>query len=104
MNKYHAKKVKEDGYTFDSQREHARYCELKIMQKSKLIDTLTVHPKYPIEIEGKKICTVILDFSYWDEKHRIIRREDVKGHDTALSRLKRKMVEAYYDITVEVIR
>lgn len=102
-NKYHAKKSRIDGYSFDSQAEARRYGELRLMEKAGEISGLEVHPVYPIEIQGRPVCKVILDFSYktkdGDDVH-----EDVKGVDTALSRLKRKMVEAQYSINVEVVR
>jgi len=101
-NKYGARKVRDDGYLFDSKAEHLRYCELKVLQKAGEISELEVHPKYSIELNGHHICTVILDFRYRDSHGTVI--EDVKGKDLALSRLKRKLVEAQHGIEVVLIR
>ena len=67
---------------------------------------LKVHPAFPIEIDGTTICKVILDFKYldWLADDKPLIYEDVKGRDNALSRLKRKLVEAQYGIKVTIIR
>jgi hypothetical protein len=97
-NKYGAIKVKIDGYTFDSKAEARRYKDLKVLPGK----DIEVHPRFPIFIQGIKVCDVVLDFKYTMTSGTYY--EDVKGHDTALSRLKRKMVEAAYGIKVEVLR
>ncbi len=103
-HKYGAKKKEIDGYVFDSQAEARRYEDLKLMEKHGDICKLEVHPKFTIEINDFKVCDVILDFCYYDNKdHRTV-WEDVKGKDTALSRLKRKLVRAAHGVEVEVIR
>jgi hypothetical protein len=101
-NKYGAKRQCLDGYTFDSQMEARRYAQLKILVHAGAIQNLEIHPRYPIAINGKKICAVILDFQYTQAGKLIV--EDVKGRDTPLSRLKRKLVEALHPITVTLIR
>jgi len=102
-NKYGAVKVQADGFTFDSKAEYARYQQLKLLEKAGKIGPITVHPKYDINPWGKKICVVELDFSYHDyERAEVF--EDVKGADTALSRLKRKLVEGQYGFKVTVIK
>lgn len=90
-----------DGYTFDSKAEARRYQELKLIDPHSLI----VHPRFLILINRVTVCTVVLDFQYWPKRANCQPiYEDVKGKDTALSRLKRKMVEAAYGIKVQVIR
>ena len=103
-NKYGAKTVLDDGYRFDSQLEHKRYCELKLLLKAGEITELNIHPQYRCAVNGKKICTVILDFEYKDAVTGEMHYIDVKGYDTALSRLKRKLIEAVYGVTVEIIK
>lgn len=94
-----------DGIRFDSKMEAGRYAELAMLQKGGAIKELSVHPKFQILWPGtdSKICTVELDFSYFDKsgKRHI---EDVKGFDTALSKLKRKLVCAAHGIEVELIK
>ncbi len=102
MSKYGAKKVKEDGYTFDSKAEHKRYGQLKLLRDAGHITDLNVHPDYVIAINGQKICKVILDFDYIESGKLIT--EDVKGMDTSISKLKRKLVKACYGIDVVVLK
>ena len=101
-NKYRSKKVVIDNIVFDSKKEGARYNELKLMQGNNLIGNLVIHPVYPIVYKEIRICDVELDFAYDRDGVRIY--EDTKGKDTDWSRLKRKLVEAFYGIKVEVLR
>jgi hypothetical protein len=102
-HKYNAKKVRLDGFTFDSQREAAYYAELKLRERAHEISGIRIHPAFHIEIQGRPICKVILDFAYTTKDGDDV-YVDVKGVDTALSKLKRKMVEAAYGIDVEVVK
>jgi hypothetical protein len=102
-NRYSAKMTRIDGIMFDSKAEAARYQELKLMKAAGLIDKLDTHPSFPIDHNDQRICVVELDFRYWDEKETKYIFEDVKGVDNALSALKRKLVENFYRIKVNVI-
>jgi hypothetical protein len=100
MAKYGNKKTVVDGITFDSKREAARYQELKLLQKAGEISGLELQPKYgllPKFIKnGKthKAITYIADFTYCEGDKRIV--EDVKGMETEVFKIKRKMFEYYY--------
>lgn len=101
--KYRAIRTKIDGISFDSKAESYHYLILRALLDSEKIDELKVHPRYPIRINSVLVCHVELDFEYKDEEgntHYV----DVKGTDTAMSKLKRKMVEAYHNITVEIVK
>jgi len=103
-NKHNARKVRLDGFVFDSIAESVRYQELRLMERIAQIARLEVHPKWPIYIGTERVCFVELDFKYID-KNGDLRYEDVKGQDTAMSRLKRRMLEAAYpEIHVEIVR
>src|SRR5262249_61502067 len=99
-HKFNAIKVEIDGIKFDSKAEARRYQDLKLMPQ---VSNLRAHPRFPVFVQGVQVCTVVLDFAYRDSLDRW-HYEDVKGADTPISRLKRKMVEAEYSIKVEVIR
>lgn len=103
MNKYGAKRTKIDGYLFHSKKEADHYLTLKILQRTGKITDLELQPVYPIVIAGKRICKVILDFRYKEVPSHELVIVDVKGHDTAMSKLKRKMVEAAYSIKVQLV-
>ena len=103
-NKYGAIRTTVDGITFDSKAEAQRYVELKLMEKVGLVASIRVHPRFPIIVNHIKVCSVILDFSYYYLEDKLVVHEDIKGKDNALSRLKRKLVEAYWNIKVTVVR
>jgi hypothetical protein len=100
--KYKAKPTTVDGIRFASKREAERYCQLKLELKAGNIRNLILQPKFSIIINGKKICNVILDFQYDCLLSTVF--EDVKGFDTPISKLKRRMVEAAYKIKVTVVK
>jgi hypothetical protein len=102
-NKHKAKKIRVDGILFASFLEANRYGELKILERAGEVSDIKVHPVFPVEVNGIQVCKVILDFSYTDKNGCQV-HEDTKGQDTALSRLKRRMVEAAYSIDVVIVR
>ena len=102
-NKYGAIKTRIDGILFDSRLEAGRYSELKLLERAREISNIEVHPSFPIFIKGQRICVVELDFAYDDrDGNRIF--EDTKGLDTALSKIKRKLVSASYGINVNLVK
>ena len=106
MSKYRNIKTKVDGILFDSKKEAARYCELKILLKKKKIYNLVCHPVFPIIISDVKVCKYIADFSYTEilpnhNKYDVV--EDVKGVRTAIYRLKKKLVKAMYGIDIKEV-
>lgn len=104
MSKYNAVKTEVDGYVFDSKAEANRYSELKLMELADEISYLELQPKFPIVVNGKKIATYIADFRYfYCGTKQVI--EDVKGVKTPVYRLKKKLVEAIYGVTItEVVK
>ncbi len=97
-SKYNAKKTEVDGFVFDSRAEARRYSELMILEKAGEISELQLQPVFPIFIKGKLICHYMADFGYKEKGKWIV--EDVKGVKTPVYRLKKKMVEAAYDIKI----
>ena len=103
-NKYGARKTEVDGITFDSKAEARRYGELKLLEQAEEITALELQPKFPVEVNGKKICTWKGDFRYWCNRGGGWVVEDVKGFRTPVYRLKKKLVEAIYDIEVTEVK
>ncbi len=111
--KFGAKKVEYDGYKFDSKREHARYCDLKVLLKSGDIADLKVHPKFEIVVNGQKICSYTADFSYFEIltpfngglcSEYIV--EDVKSPPTRKKRdyrLTKKLMKAVHGIEIREV-
>ena len=120
-HKYKAKRTEVDGISFDSKREAQRWSVLKVRERIGEIRNLDRQVKFPIEVDGKpirirskrypkgRIVSYFADFAY-EERQDIETEcevwsyiiEDVKGHDTPLSRLKRALVEAIYGVEVKV--
>lgn len=109
MSKYGNKPVKADGHRFDSQAEYRRYCELLLLQKAGEITELRVHPKYEIhpafKHDGKRYSAIRYegDFEYTEDGKTVV--EDVKGVETAVFKLKQKMLLCRYpDIDFRIIK
>ena len=101
MSKYKNVKVKLDGITFDSKKEAVHYAYLKSLEKRGIITDLQLQTKLDFKIDGKKIFTYKPDFEYNDENgHHIV---DVKGIQTPVFKLKKKLIEAQYKIKIEII-
>lgn len=98
--KYGNKKTEVDGILFDSKKEAKRYQELRLLEKQGIILELQLQPKFPIVVNGKKICTYIADFDYCvaHTADRIV--EDVKGIKTPIYNLKKKLVKAVHGIDI----
>lgn len=98
--KYGNKKTVVDNITFDSMKEAGRYSDLKLLLKVGKIRDLELQPKFPIVVEGQKICTYRGDFSYIDNDTGLGVVEDVKGMKTAVYNLKKKLVRACHGIEI----
>jgi len=102
VNKFGAIKTTIQGVTCDSKLEGMHYLYLLSKQRTGHIGHINVHPSWPIMFHGKKICNVLLDFKFTDAQTGKTRYVDSKGMDTAISRLKRKLLEAQEGFKVEV--
>ena len=107
MSKYHAKPTIVDGIRFASKAEARRYSELKMLEKAGEIERLDLQPKFPLVVSGLRVGTYIADFRYYRVLNRNARTtitsqvvEDVKGVKTPVYRLKKKIVEALYPVTI----
>jgi len=93
-SKYKAKSITIDGIRFASRAEGARYCELKLEEKNGLICNLELQPIfYLVTINIKYVA----DFRYQETETAKIIVEDVKGVETPVFRLKRKLYESFPD-------
>ena len=91
-----------DGYTFASRAEARRYGELALLLRAGAITDLTVHPRWPLHVNGVKVATYIADFAYSDVKTGALVCEDVKSEPTktALYRIKKKLMMAVHGIVI----
>jgi len=92
-NKFKAKKVRLDGYVFDSKKEAAYYQKLKLRLKAGEITDLEIKPIYELRgYGGKKICKMIPDFRYRENGILIIDEVKSKITITPVYRLKKKLL------------
>lgn len=108
-NKYGNKKVQIDMFVFDSIAESKRYKELALLQKAKKIKKLELQPKFLLQESFRKNgktyrkIEYIADFMY-EENGKII-VEDVKGKETEVFKLKRKLFEFKYpNLELKIIK
>jgi len=102
-NKFGAIRTTIDGITFASKAEATRYAELRLMVMGNIISELELQPKYPIVINGMKVCTYVGDFKYRNERGAIV-IEDVKGMKTPVYKLKKKLMAAFGVEIVEITK
>ena len=93
-SKYHNKKITVDGITFDSQREAARWQELRLMERAGEITGLVRQVKIELIPKTKlyRACYYIPDFAYFDKRAGKTVYEDSKGMKTKEYLLKRKLL------------
>lgn len=101
--KYGNIKVVVDGIKFDSKLEAKRYGELKLLERSGEIEAFELQVKYPLIVNGVKICTYICDFlvKYPNGKWVI---EDTKGVLTPDFKLKMKLMKAIHGIDISLVK
>lgn len=119
MTKYHNRKVRRDGLTFDSRKEHRRYNELLLLQQAGEIKNLRRQVKFvliPTQREQSKIgprggvkkgkllereCAYIADFVYIQNGETVV--EDTKGVRTKDYIIKRKLMLKIYGIRIREV-
>lgn len=121
VNKYGAKKITENGETFDSRKEYLRWVELNMMQRAGEITNLERQVKFvliPAQREpdtvgpkggkrkGKVIekeCSYIADFRYTDVWTGETVVEDAKGMKTEVYKIKKKLMLFRHGIRIKEV-
>lgn len=95
-NKYNATKTEIDGYLFDSRAEARRYQELKLLERVGEIQDLQLQPRFVLQDKFQnpehgaiRAIQYKADFKYIEKGETII--EDVKGMETPVFKIKRKL-------------
>jgi hypothetical protein len=82
---------------------YAKYLDLlqKATGKDRVV-FVTEQLPFPCVVNGKKVCTYLLDFKveYMDGRVEYV---DVKGIKTAIYNLKKKLVETLYSIKIKEV-
>ena len=100
--KYGNRKTVVDGKEFDSKAEAERYKELRLMEKADIIKDLVLQPEFLLQdkfrYKGKteRAVKYIADFKYFDVRKGVYVVEDVKGVETEVFKIKRKLFLKQY--------
>lgn len=108
MTKYGSKKTEIDGYTFDSQAEARYYEQLKWLLEHKEIKSFRLQPRYTLLESFKKNGKTFRKIEYIAdfEIHHIdgsIEVVDVKGFETPVFSIKRKLFEKAYPYKLSIV-
>lgn len=99
-NKYKNTKTTIDNVTFDSKKEANRYCELKLLERAKVIENLRLQVPFILlekSIYGRAI-KYVADFVYQENGIEIV--EDCKGFKTDIYKIKKRMLADKYGIVI----
>lgn len=102
-SKYRSKRTTVDGITFASKAEARRYGELKLLERAGKIQGLELQPRFDLVVMGRKVARYVADFAYTERATGKPVLEDVKGMKTPVYRLKAKLMQALYGITISEV-
>lgn len=97
-HKYNAVRTEYDGIKFSSKKEADYYRQLKTYQDGGYVIFFLMQVPFHLPGKAKYIC----DFQvfYADGTVRFV---DVKGMETPMFKMKKKMVESLYPVTIETV-
>lgn len=107
-NKYHAKKVQlENGERFDSKKEYCRWKELQLLERAGEISSLMRQVAFELipaaPPKFKRPIRYIADFTYIDEKTNHLVVEDVKGVQTPVYKLKKRIMFDKFGVIIQEV-
>ena len=102
-NKYGAVKTRIGDRVFASKAEALAFVALRQRQKNGEISLLKCQPRYPLTINGVCIGHYVADFSYLEGGDEVA--HEVKGHETALWRWKKKhFLAEYRNVELRIVK
>lgn len=101
-NKYGNKATIVDGVRFASKAEARRFGELRLLERAGAISDLKLQPRYPLKVNGQLVCTYVADFSHTEGDQLVV--TDVKGVETDVFKIKRKLLKALHNIEIRVVK
>ena len=69
------------------------------MQRAGLISDLKLQVTFPLVVKEKLICKYIADFTYTENGKQVV--EDVKGFKDRIYKLKKKLFETLFSLTLK---
>lgn len=85
--------------TFDSLAERKWGEDLRLLEQAGEISDVRYQVRFPLVVGDIKICTYVADFC-WTEKNGTRVTADAKGFVTKEYRLKAKLMQALYGVTI----
>ena len=92
------------GIKFHSKAEANRYTVLTLLESTGRIKNLVLQPRFDYIEKNKLIFYYKADFKYFDMRENRTVIEDVKGVETPVFVLKKKLIESRYGIEIELIK
>lgn len=102
-SKYKNKATQCDGFTFDSIVERDYYVHLKAQQKNNSVAMFLRQVPFHIVCNDESVCKYVCDFQvfYTDG---LVEFVDVKGVETDIFKIKKKLVEAQYPLEIKLVK
>lgn len=97
-HKFHAKRCERDGKKFPSKAERAFYDKLCLLKRSG--EVLFFLRQVPFELPGDTVYRADFMVFYLDGTAKVI---DVKGVETPEFKIKKRLLEETYPITLEIV-
>lgn len=101
MAKYLNKKTVVGDLTFDSRKEASRWAVLKLLERAGQLTNLQRQVRYPLIINGKRVCSLVADFAYEQDGKLVV--EDTKSEFTRklpVWRIKSKLFDAIHGFPI----
>lgn len=109
-NKYGNVKTEVDGIKFDSKKEAEYYCQLKLLKQAGEIKDFGLQPRYELQPTFRKngtthrSITYVADFII-DNNDGTTEIVDIKGMETQVFKIKKKMFEYKYpDLNLKIVK
>ena len=103
-SKYRNKRVEYGGYKFDSIAEKDRFVELRMLETKGYIKDLKLQVPFVLISKSQygRDVRYIADFTYYIDKELVV--EDVKGVLTKEYKLKKRLMQEKYHITIQEVK
>lgn len=98
-SKYRNEKTEYNGVLYDSKKEAKYAQDLDLLVKGKQVEKWERQTPFTCVVNKKKICTYYADFKVW-YTNGTIEVIDVKGVKTDVYKIKKKLVEALFNIKI----
>lgn len=102
-HKFNAKPVREDDRFFASKLENKYYNHLKFLQKTGDVLFFTRQVPFELDFKNTRVTRYVADFQvFWTDGN--ISFVDVKGRETDVFLMKKKMVETQYPVEITIVK